>query len=77
MREPTRRRFLDASLALACAGLFPWDLVLPGASAQTSPKTNPLDGMKWLNEPASGRSAGQLSVVTRPKADFWRKTFSG
>jgi regulation of enolase protein 1 (concanavalin A-like superfamily) len=32
--------------------------------------------MKWFNEPASSKQSGeQLVVTTKPKTDFWRKTF--
>jgi len=34
--------------------------------------------MSWLNEPASwNKSGGNLQVQSRPKTDFWRKTFYG
>jgi regulation of enolase protein 1 (concanavalin A-like superfamily) len=34
--------------------------------------------MKWLNEPASATFSGaSLVVKSRPKTDFWRKTFYG
>lgn len=32
--------------------------------------------MKWFNEPASAKQSGdELVVTTKPKTDFWRKTF--
>src|SRR5256884_6993879 len=32
--------------------------------------------MKWFNEPASATQSGdQLVVRTKPKTDYWRKTF--
>jgi hypothetical protein len=32
--------------------------------------------MKWFNEPASAKQSGdQLIVTTKPKTDYWRKTF--
>jgi hypothetical protein len=34
--------------------------------------------MKWMNDPASWqRSGDRLIVRSRPKTDFWRKTFYG
>jgi hypothetical protein len=34
--------------------------------------------MTWLNEPASVKRSGEtLAVTSRPKTDFWRKTFYG
>jgi hypothetical protein len=34
--------------------------------------------MTWLNDPASWKKSGdQLVVRSRPKTDFWRKTFYG
>src|SRR5260370_10013997 len=32
--------------------------------------------MQWCNEPGSAKQSGeQLVVCTKPKTDFWRKTF--
>ena len=34
--------------------------------------------MSWMNEPASSKRLGETMVVhSRPKTDFWRKTFYG
>jgi regulation of enolase protein 1 (concanavalin A-like superfamily) len=34
--------------------------------------------MKWMNEPASTKiTDGKIIVRSRPKTDFWRKTFYG
>jgi len=42
------------------------------------PKSDLLRRMKWMNDPASSRiSEDQITVRTRPKTDFWRKTFYG
>jgi regulation of enolase protein 1 (concanavalin A-like superfamily) len=40
--------------------------------------TELLARMSWMNEPASSKVCGdQLLVHSRPKTDFWRKTFYG
>lgn len=74
-----RRTFLRQSTQLACA-------VMLGSRAQAHLQahpepTNPADLislMKWMNEPASwNRSGDALVARTRPKTDFWRKTFYG
>lgn len=37
-----------------------------------------IDQMIWMNDPASWKKMGnQLTVRSRPKTDFWRKTFYG
>jgi hypothetical protein len=34
--------------------------------------------MSWMNEPESSKRLGETMVVhSRPKTDFWRKTFYG
>ena len=51
--------------------------------AQASPtptlqETELLARMNWMNEPASSKVSGTRFVVhSRPKTDFWRKTFYG
>lgn len=73
-----RRSFVTNTLALA--------FVLPAATARSfasggdkAVTQNDLAArMKWLNEPASWKIAGEKLVVrARPKTDFWRKTFYG
>ncbi len=47
----------------------------PQASGDSS---NVVARMSWLNEPASwSKSGDKLVVRSRPKTDFWRKTFYG
>ena len=79
-----RRRFLQRSAIAASAApmarigrqLFA-QVSLPAASSSNLPD-NILGRMSWLNEPASSNiSAGMLSVRSRAKTDFWRKTFYG
>src|SRR5260370_14240050 len=50
-------------------------LVPPNSESQVSGKSL-LAKMKWLNEPASVKQTNDLFIVTtKPKTDFWRKTF--
>jgi regulation of enolase protein 1 (concanavalin A-like superfamily) len=73
----TRRAFgaqlsSAGALALACASsLF--------AESQSSVSTSDLiSRMKWMNEPEWSRvSGGQITVRSKSKTDFWRKTFYG
>jgi hypothetical protein len=56
--------------------------LLAQISLHTAPTADSGNGleerMTWLNEPASSKiSGGQLTVRSRPKTDFWRKTFYG
>src|SRR5262245_46715634 len=75
----TRRSFLQQSLAaaaLARAGT---------AAAQQPPATKPwlvggdlVAKMNWFNPPASvSYGGGSVTARTRPRTDFWRKTFYG
>lgn len=67
----SRRSFLERSLAFSC-------LALASGTARAGVDDDPIARMKWLNEPASvTRSGDTLTVKSRPKTDFWRKTFYG
>jgi regulation of enolase protein 1 (concanavalin A-like superfamily) len=73
--RPTRRDFLQQSAGVAIAAHA-------GAVAAqgTTPRTGGdlLSRMTWLNPPASEHySDGVLTVRSRGKTDFWRKTFYG
>jgi hypothetical protein len=71
-----RRRFIEESLLLT-AGSMLFDQTLNAAIAP-SPHDNLLARMTWMNEPASSKITGeQLVVLSRPKTDFWQKTFDG
>jgi regulation of enolase protein 1 (concanavalin A-like superfamily) len=71
-----RRTFLESSLMLGCAATFG-----PTAFAQTphvQEGKDLIERMKWMNEPASfTESADRIVVHSKPKTDFWRKTFYG
>lgn len=48
----------------------------PAASDESGPGL--IKRMQWLNEPAStSQQDGRLIVRSRPRTDFWRKTFYG
>jgi len=74
--RPTRRDFLQQSAGVALAA---------HAGAVTAAESNPahaggdlLSRMVWLNEPAAAHySEGVLTVRSKGKTDFWRKTFYG
>jgi regulation of enolase protein 1 (concanavalin A-like superfamily) len=84
MNLSNRRQFLTRAAALSCGALCNNLLAAcphqapaapPAANAQLSGKSV-FDKMKWFNEPASAKQSGdQLIVTTKPKTDFWRKTF--
>jgi hypothetical protein len=52
---------------------------VPGAAPdEPSGSGNLLSRMTWMNEPQSEKRTGDTLVVrSRPKTDFWRKTFYG
>jgi regulation of enolase protein 1 (concanavalin A-like superfamily) len=84
MKSVNRREFLARAAALSCAALwsesaFPRTPAVPG---KTSGPESVVSGkallgkMKWFNDPSSAKQVGdQLVVSTKPKTDFWRKTF--
>jgi regulation of enolase protein 1 (concanavalin A-like superfamily) len=73
----TRRRFLATATGFALASQL-------SAQASKTPQTvrrsggDLLSRMSWMNAPASEHFAeGVLTVRSRGKTDFWRKTFFG
>jgi regulation of enolase protein 1 (concanavalin A-like superfamily) len=72
MDSTTRRSFLVH--ATAYAGTLA--IMQPGLAH--SADTDLIARMNWFNEPASWKRAGdKLLVHSRPKTDFWRKTYYG
>src|SRR6266567_8886265 len=75
-----RRWFLGGAASLSCAALLR-DSVVPSASAAASKtvlQDELIPRMKWMNEPASWKVAdGKVIARSKPKTDFWRKTFYG
>jgi uncharacterized protein len=75
--RPTRRSFLEQAAGLALASQA-------GAALAAGEKTparaggDLLSRMSWLNPPAAEHySEGVLTVRSKGKTDFWRKTFYG
>jgi regulation of enolase protein 1 (concanavalin A-like superfamily) len=75
--QGNRRQFIGAAASFALASQA-------GAATTPAPQVTRRTGgdllsrMTWLNEPASAHYAeGVLSVRSRGKTDFWRKTFYG
>jgi len=81
--NPARRQFLASASAFTCAALSrpvalgTSLLAAPSPAVGREPYGKALIArMKWFNEPASARQSGdQLAVRTKPKTDYWRKTF--
>jgi len=84
MNTANRRVFLTQAAALGCGALWKdstmAEAFAPAPVARVS--ESQLSGkpllakMKWFNEPGSAKQSGeQLVVSTKPKTDFWRKTF--
>jgi regulation of enolase protein 1 (concanavalin A-like superfamily) len=84
MNTANRRVFLTQAAALSCGVL--WNdstmakTLTPARVARASEPQfsgkSLLAKMKWMNEPGSAKQSGeQLAVTTKPKTDFWRKTF--
>ena len=82
MNKTARRTFLTQAIGVGCTAALPFPAITSAQQASPPPNTTPgsalFPQMKWFNEPASAKQSGeQLAVVTRPKTDFWRKTFYG
>src|SRR5438874_532364 len=79
MTAINRRWFLGGAVS-SCAALLP-DSLVPSASAAASKAVSQdeiVPRMKWMNDPASWKVAGGKVIVrSKPKTDFWRKTFYG
>jgi hypothetical protein len=73
-----RRAFLQQSSIVAGGAMVTAPAFSSIFWALLHPDDNLVSRMTWLNEPASSqRSGDQLIVRSRPKTDFWRKTFYG
>ncbi|MGB7849034.1 MAG: DUF1349 domain-containing protein, partial [Candidatus Acidiferrum sp.] len=73
-----RRTFLYQSLAVAGAAAATPGLAAKSPAVRVASDSDLANGMTWLNEPASWKkSDGQIAIRSRPKTDFWRKTFYG
>src|SRR5207245_7380539 len=74
--ESDRRTFLWQSAGLAAATLI--GAQTAAEDRQAASPAELLKRMSWMNEPASSNLVGdKLAVRSRPKTDFWRKTFYG
>jgi regulation of enolase protein 1 (concanavalin A-like superfamily) len=84
MSNSNRRVFLIQAAAISMGALwnnaplanaYPATATAPPTESQLS-GTSLLAKMKWFNEPAATKQSGdQFVVTTKPKTDFWRKTF--
>ena len=76
--NPERRALLRKALVLSGAVAMQRSVLLPAPTGVTSQPTDLFSRMSWFNEPASFKVSGtELEVHSRPKSDFWRKTFYG
>jgi uncharacterized protein len=83
MSNSNRRVFLIQAAAISGALWNNAPLANAHSATATPPPTeSQLSGklllakMKWFNEPAAAKQSGdQFAVTTKPKTDFWRKTF--
>ena len=77
----TRRQLLHRSALAAGALCLP---SIPAFATETQPQAAPPAGdnlfsrMTWFNPPVSSKiNSGVLTVRSKPKTDFWQKTFDG
>lgn len=68
----TRRSFVVQATTFASA------LAILKSTSADAAEPDLTDRMTWFNEPASTKKVGEKLIVhSRPKTDFWRKTFYG
>jgi len=73
-----RREILHRSALAAAALCFDPLRTIASEPATPSSDDNLFTRMSWLNEPASSKINGtELTVRSKPKTDFWQKTFDG
>jgi regulation of enolase protein 1 (concanavalin A-like superfamily) len=73
-----RRTFLEQSLVVAGVAVAVPELLAKYPTIHLDGEGDLASRMTWLNEPASWKKSGeQLVVRSRPKTDFWSKTFYG
>lgn len=78
MSSMDRRSFTRQMSAMAGATLLSNRISALSMATEQSHGTPLLQRMKWMNAPTSASiSDSSLSVTSRPKTDFWRKTFYG
>jgi hypothetical protein len=76
--EFDRRTFLQRSLMAVAATMVVTRSRLPAEQGGSQSAGELLSSMKWTNDPAAfQQSGGWLRVRSKPKTDFWRKTFYG
>ena len=77
----TRRQLLHRSALAAgalCLPTIPAIAIEPSGSFASFPHEHIFDLMTWFNEPASSKiNGGELTVRSKPKTDFWQKTYDG
>jgi len=77
----TRRQLLHRSALAAGALSFPTIpaiAVEPQSPSAPPPGDNLFSRMAWFNPPASSKINGsELTVRSKPKTDFWQKTYDG
>lgn len=78
MAEADRREFLRDAVVLSAAMLLGGAPCALGAQSGAATNADLVARMQWMNNPASWKNDGDRIVVhSRPKTDFWRKTFYG
>ncbi len=76
--QTERRTFLRQSLLMSYGTIIGSARMESFYPAATDTTADLFAGMTWMNEPASWKRSGDvLTVRSRSKTDFWRKTFYG
>jgi regulation of enolase protein 1 (concanavalin A-like superfamily) len=77
MADANRRQFLRDTAMLSTAMFLGGSPAVRALSAEQS-SADFVTRMQWMNDPASWKKDGDRIIVrSKPKTDFWRKTFYG
>jgi uncharacterized protein len=78
MLKTGRREFLQQGAMVSCAAVLGGSAQALGMQAAPNARGDLVGRMTWMNDPASWKKDGDRIVVrSKPKTDFWRKTFYG
>jgi regulation of enolase protein 1 (concanavalin A-like superfamily) len=73
-----RRSFMRTSVILGAAATTGLPVLPQAKRVIPQPGHDLPEQMKWMNDPASFKHSGEELVVrSKPKTDFWRKTYYG
>jgi regulation of enolase protein 1 (concanavalin A-like superfamily) len=78
MPGTSRREFLRQGAMVSCAAVAGSAAYSLASQGSTTTSSELVGRMTWMNDPATWKKEGdRIRVRSKPKTDFWRKTFYG